>query len=382
MDPDHELSDLGSAAEVVVERLVEPVEGMHRVISRRAFRYIGRPAAPVERAYAAITGAVYESIRRGARVVGDAAGAVWASRATDAHPISGSRTAAAWQSAINAVWGDHLDERAPGLSVAMSVRDGDRTIGVEPASVAATYPEAEPHVVVLVHGLGQTELCWHAKSRAEDASIHGALAAQPGITPVPVRYNTGLPVARNGAQLVSLITALDEAWPVTGPRISLVGYSMGGLVARSAAATATAGDAPWADRLHRVVTVGTPHHGSPIVRGLNAVSQALGVTATTRPLAGLLGAVSEGIGDLRDGKGLAPTGDRDLERDHYVAGVVTDRSEHPLGALAGDLVVRVSSATDGAEPADNVRVVGRRRHFDLLADPAVAAQIVDWLAAG
>ncbi len=54
------------------------------------------------------------------------------------------------------------------------------------------------------------------------------------MTPVYLRYNTGLPVGRNGADLAWLLDDLVAAWPVPVRSIALVGHSMGGLVVRAA----------------------------------------------------------------------------------------------------------------------------------------------------
>ena len=48
MATDEELQDLGDAVGLVVDRLIQPVEGMHRVISGRAFKYVGPPGAPIQ----------------------------------------------------------------------------------------------------------------------------------------------------------------------------------------------------------------------------------------------------------------------------------------------------------------------------------------------
>src|SRR5436309_1398051 len=61
------------------------------------------------------------------------------------------------------------------------------------------------------------------------------LARDLGATPVYVRYNSGRHVSENGRSIDELLEALVAAWPVEVGRIALVGHSMGGLVARSAA---------------------------------------------------------------------------------------------------------------------------------------------------
>jgi hypothetical protein len=117
-------------------------------------------------------------------------------------------------------------------------------------------------------------------------------------------------------------------------------------------------------------------------------SWALGLAKTSRPLGDFLETASAGIKDLRDGAGidrafaqaLSASPERSRVREHFVAAVVTGDARHPVGLALGDLVVRVSSATGAATATENVRVLPRRRHFDMLSDPDVLRQIVAWLA--
>ena len=82
-----------------------------------------------------------------------------------------------------------------------------------------------PHVVVFLHGLGETEHAWGSPN-------YGDLLDD--VTPVFIRFNTGRHISENGAALAALLDALVRDWPVEVERITLIGHSMGGLVARSA----------------------------------------------------------------------------------------------------------------------------------------------------
>ncbi|MBT8164232.1 MAG: alpha/beta hydrolase [Acidimicrobiia bacterium] len=369
---DDELRDLGGATSLVVERLVGPVEGMHRAISGNAFRYVGPAGRPVQVVHDGMVGGVYRAIRGGAGLLGAAAGALAASRLPEASPVSGSRRGAGVQAALNGVWGDELDARGNELAVALSIRRSGRMIPVDRDGLADAYREPSDHIVVLLHGLGQTERCW----TASEPGLLDQLAGSVG-TPVLVRYNSGLPVERSGAELAELLEALVENWPVDEPRLSLVGYSMGGLVARSACVAASAAGHEWMSHARDLVTVGAPHHGSPIARAARLGSRALGIAATTRPLSRFIDTASAGIKDLEDGV-ADPEGTAGI-RQHFMAAVVTAEERHPVGVVAGDLIVRVASAAGRMLGPSNVRVLGGKRHFSLLSDPEVADQIVAWL---
>ena len=51
--------------------------------------------------------------------------------------------------------------------------------------------------------------------------------------------------------------------------LTIIGHSMGGLVARSAVHQAAQAGMTWPRKLRRLVFLGTPHHGAPLERGGN-----------------------------------------------------------------------------------------------------------------
>jgi pimeloyl-ACP methyl ester carboxylesterase len=86
-------------------------------------------------------------------------------------------------------------------------------------------------LAVFVHGLGETERAWSLNG-TRVTPCGDRLAIECGVTPVYVRYNSGLPIGVTGERLAVALDALVERWPTS--EISLVGHSMGGLVARAA----------------------------------------------------------------------------------------------------------------------------------------------------
>lgn len=385
-----ELEALGDAAALVAGQVIEPVEGMHRVISDRTFRYVGPPGAPVKIVHDAVVDGVYSSLRWAARAAGSGAASVLRRRSPSPDAVSSSPVGSRWQSAINALWGDRLDAGGNALAVGLTVRKGAHSVALDADAVAGAFPGASSHIVVLLHGLGQTERCWHRVPFEGGPSVYESLETATGVTPVALRFNSGLPVAGNGEAIAELVTELSDVWPVPNPAVSLVGYSMGGLIARSAYWHATRRGEKWPWQVANIVTVGTPHHGSPVERVVGVASRALAVPKTTRPLADFVDTRSRGIKDLRNGAGVAELWERELAsmpladganpvRQHFVAAVVTGDPRHPIGAIVGDLMVGVSSATGKTVLSENVKVLGGRRHFDLLADRDVVEQIVAWL---
>ena len=97
-------------------------------------------------------------------------------------------------------------------------------------ALAAAIPDVQGKVLLMLHGHCMNELQWRRKGHD-----HGkVLAAANGYTPMYLRYNTGLHISQNGRALADLLEEMVQAWPVPVREISVLGYSMGGLVARSA----------------------------------------------------------------------------------------------------------------------------------------------------
>jgi pimeloyl-ACP methyl ester carboxylesterase len=251
------------------------------------------------------------------------------------------------------------------------------------------YPEAGRRVVVLVHGLMCTESVW-----GEPGEDYGALLDRDlGTTAVYVRYNSGRAIADNGEALAALLEALALAWPVPLEEIVPIGFSMGGLVLRSACHVASTATAPsrWLPLVRRAVYVGTPHLGAPLERAGRLVTRVLDAIQDpyTQLVASLAELRSEGIKDLGDADLRREDRSRRLglsDREHPVpllpnirhcllAGTVSD--DPTLAALFGDTIVPVRSGTGvGAAPTlARVKVFPRVTHLGLAAHPDVYDEI-------
>ncbi|HET6507296.1 MAG TPA: alpha/beta fold hydrolase [Baekduia sp.] len=351
---DSELAALADLATDGFGGAVARVEELHRAIAGRT------PGGPARAAHDAVAGGVYALVRGGGRAVGGGVAAAVRAGGVGPRVLSDDPRGRLVRGALNGVWGDRLHASGSALATAMAV---------VPAVDAAT---ATPFVVVLVHGLCETEAAWSLKARERGGTYATRVLAPLGATPVTVRYNTGRSIADNGRALAALLDELVATWPVAVERLVLVGHSMGGLVIRAAAAHGGA----WVAAVESTVSLGTPHRGAPLARAARLAGRALALVPEGRPVGAVLDARSAGIKDLA--RGLP--GDVLPDARHLaVAATVTADAGHPVGRLAGDLLVLTSSA-HGVR-ARRVHV-GGHDHFDLLNGPALDTLLEDWLRAG
>jgi triacylglycerol esterase/lipase EstA (alpha/beta hydrolase family) len=188
---------------------------------------------------------------------------------------------------------------------------------------------AGPRPVVLLHGYGMNRMSFFWLGRA---------LARRGLGPlVGLNYRSLRPVSASAARLQRFIEAVCAAENVD--RVDLVCHSLGGVVARYYA-TELGGAA----RIHHIVTVGSPHHGS--VTGQFALGRS---AAELLPGSAFLAALS-----------MRPP----------VANITS------IYSLADNVIVPpTSSRLDGA---DNVELPDLG-HFALLMSPRVANVIADRL---
>jgi pimeloyl-ACP methyl ester carboxylesterase len=356
-----------------------------------------------------VAAGTYGAVRAGFEVAGAVTGAVvdGVAGAAGWPPLSSSSRGGAFLGVLNGFAGDRLHEGGSELAIDMTVRRRGAEVPVEGEALRAAFPAATGDVVVFLHGLVENDRSWWwgASRYYGDAGVsYGTrLRDDLGITPVYLRYNTGLPVAANGRRLDELLAALVAAWPVRVERLGLVGHSMGGLVIRSACHRAAAEGRPWVGLVRHAVYLGTPHHGAPLARGSIALGAALARIPEVRPFARVLERPSAGIRDLRHGGIVA---DEDAEapeewfgeeggdipllsdcRHHAVASSVTRGGNAVVDRLVGDLFVQTTSATGRSRGrrhvdflAEEGMALGGAHHFALLNHPAVYDQLRRWLS--
>lgn len=384
---------------------------MHLAISDRVFGLTGTARTPIRFTHDAIAKASYGSTRAIGSGIGSLAvkaiGA--AGRVSPEGPLPISRTGpgAFAVGALNGWAGDRLDRDGNPLAARMSVRHLGETVEPTTEALAASYPNAGPRIAIFLHGLMETEHTWWIGTKRKDGThrpnFGERFEADFGYSPVYFRYNSGLHVSENGALLSALLEEIVGEWPVEVEEIATFGFSMGGLIARSAGCHGIRDQLTWPDLVRHTFHIGSPNHGSPLERFANAGTWLLTRLRETEPIGRTLNERSVGVKDMRYGNvmqadwlGHEPD---ELLRDHRVPPVYLPNSTHYflsatltrdpsrlLSRVVGDLLVTLPSAwAEDANPSrtrfdiERSRNFGGMTHFHLVSHEAVYEQIAEWL---
>ena len=378
------VSDLRGAARLAFDAtlgITTLVEKMHHTIQ------LVHPPLGASRAESTrgLTGLIYRSIRGTTRVIGkglDAGLIPVAALVPEGVPTEARN---AWVSAINGVYGDHLERTANPLAIEMSfLHQGDFVDCERPGDVVQ---DASGKVLLAIHGLCLNEQHWIRDGHHRIAQV----AAASGHTIIHLRYNSGRSIDANGRSLAVLLEVLLAHWPVPVTQLAIVGHSMGGLVARSAMHHGTAAGNSWRSRLRRLFSLGTPHHGAPLERGGNRLDYVMELSPYVAPFTSLGRARSAGITDLRYGSitdvgpEAVPLPD-DVEC-YALAATLGKRRGLVADRLIGDGLVPLDSALGRHPDAGRTLAIPKSRqwigyemgHLDLLGRPEVYSQLEQWL---
>jgi len=390
----------GKLAVDATQGVTDLVEAIHQRIARPSMLF---GHSPDERT-SGITGLVYRSVREITGAIGFGIDQTlqplmpFLEKALEQTPSSTARENLI--AAINGVVGDHLENSENPLAQQMLFRHLGRDLQVNPDALITAIPDAQGHVLVVVHGLCMNDLQW---SR-EGYSHVDAVAQQLKATPVYLRYNSGRHISQNGREFSFALEQLIASWPVKVTSITLLTHSMGGLITRSACHYGMQKQYGWLRKLKNVVFLGTPHHGAPLERGGNMFQRAVGVIPFAAPLARLGMLRSAGVTDLRYGALVDEDWNRRGRFDHapddravlsLPAGVHYFAAAATLGKALGDTKDTVLG--DGLVPVDSAlgqhpdsqrclyfspsqkALFFQHSHWDLLYRPEVGQQVLEWL---
>lgn len=403
------LSDLHGYSHLAIDAtlgVTDLVEAMHQDILQlpMPFGKSGSTVTPavVQAVLRKATGLVYGTIRRVTRLVGGGLDVALGRLQPELAQLQSTKERAAILSILNGVLGDHMTARNNPLTITMGWRLNGHALEATPEALASALPQAQGRVLVMLHGHCMNELQW-----TSNGHNHGeVLAAANGFTPMILRYNSGLHISQNGRALADQLEQLLKAWPVPVEELCIVGYSMGGLLARSAFHYGALAGHGWMQHVRKLLFVGTPHHGSMVEQAGNLVDIALEVSPYSQALARLGKIRSAGTTDLRHGNLLdedwtgrdrfarsadprQPVALPDGVQCYAIAAMIAKEHSDFSGKLVGDGLVPLKSALGQHPdprralhfPADHQKVFYGMTHLGLLDSKAVCQQLQEWIAA-
>lgn len=377
--------------------LARLVETLHHNIARSPAPLGAAVDAPMK----GVAGFVYRSIRGATRAVGGGIDLLLGQIASSlTHEPSSARREAVL-AALNGVLGDHLERTANPLAIPMRLRRGGVGLEITREALSRDVPNPSVRVVVLAHGLCLDDLQWQRKRHDHGAALARDAHAARQLSVLYLHYNSGRHVSTNGRELAELLEQLAKAWPVPIEELSIVGHSMGGLVARSACAHGSIAGHAWLGRLRNLVFLGTPHEGAPLERGGHWLDRILGASPYTAAFTRLGKIRSAGITDLRHGSIL----DEDWARGsaarhavalpegvacHAIAGSLARREGELKERLLGDGLVPLASALgDHAGPDGSALIAPSRQsiaygvnHLGLLRSQQVYRRLKKIMGSG
>lgn len=393
-------SDLRGIGRLMIEAIIgltDMVEAAHLYFLKGATDF----AAPVHKPLSGATTLVYRQIRKITHMAGSGIDTLlnWLTPLLVNNQGWTGRDAVI--AMLNGVMGDHLHETGNPLAIDMALRYRGQDIPADRQEMLALMPQLNGRILVLLHGLCMSDLLWNRNQHDHGA----ALERDCGVTPVYLRFNSGLHVSTNGRQLAAQLEDLVRNWPVPVEEIVLLGYSMGGMLSRSAFYYATEAHLAWPALVSKFLFLGTPHHGAPLERGGHWFHLLLRNNAYLAPFSDLGRIRSAGITDLRygnlldqDWEGLdrfEHTGDVRIPVPlpksvacYALAVTVGKRSTDMRNRLLGDGLVPINSALGVHENArlnlkfkpENKVVLHGLNHLDLLSSGEVYQQIRNWLS--
>ncbi len=385
------------------------VEAMHHTILRRPLPW-KKPGTEVHNrtrgvAYRVLhdsSSLVYKSIRGVTKGVGGGLDLALQRLQPELTPLDSSPGRDALLAIMNGVLGDHMQEHDNPLLIHMGFRIDGRLLELSRDALTEAIDQPSGKVLVMLHGHCMNELQWR-----RNGHNHGeVLAANNGFTPMYLRYNTGLHISQNGRALSVLLEQLVGNWPVPVQELCILGFSMGGMLARSAFHFAAQTNCTWPQKVRKLLFVGTPHHGSMLEQAGNMVDKALEFSPYSHALSRVGKIRSAGTTDLRHGNLIdedwmgqnrfAHSSDQrqisQLPKNvkcYAIAAMLAREYNEISGQLLGDGLVPVASAL--GEHRDPRRALnfpkGQQRvfygigHLGLLDSPAVCEQLQDWISA-
>ena len=356
------------------------VETMHSTIER-AHLPLGESRAATT---SGITGLVYKSIRGGTQLVGtslDYAMQTVIPLLND--ELVPSRKKDVFLSIINGVYGDRLLLTENELALGMQFFHQNQAID---SQLSSNLKSPSTKIMLFIHGLCMSHHCWESGGE----NLSSKMAETLGYTPVYLDYNTGRCIADNGLELAIQLEKLVDIWPVNVSNITIVGHSMGGLVARSASYYGEKNNCRWLHINKTLVSIGTPHAGAPLEKVASALENLMQLSPYAIPFVRLTKIRSQGIENLRYGEITISDIFVPLPIDveyFALAATLNKQQKFTTEKFIGDGLVTPDSAFGQGQdssstlliPAENKRLIYELGHNEMLTDAGVFKQLETWL---
>ncbi len=357
------------------------VETMHSTIERGHLP-LGESRATTT---SGITGLVYKSIRGGTQLVGtslDYAMQTVIPLLND--ELVPSRKKDVFLSIINGVYGDRLLLTENELALGMRFFYQNQAIDNQQSS---NMKSPSTKIMLFIHGLCMSHHCWESG----DENLSSNMAETLGYTPVYLDYNTGRCIADNGLELATQLDQLVDIWPVNVSDITIVGHSMGGLVARSARYYGEKNNCGWVQINKTMVSIGTPHAGAPLEKVASVLENLMQLSPYAIPFTRLTKIRSQGIENLRHGEIIAP-GDKfvplPIGVEYFaLAATLNKQEKFTTEKFLGDGLVTPDSAFGQGKdstctlliPDQNKWLGYELGHNEMLTNAGVFEQLGTWL---
>ncbi len=291
---------------------------------------------------------------------------------------------------LNGIVGDYLHQAKNPLATEMGIYLDGNPVPLSKSGFENHYPQATPNLCILIHGLTNTESIWQFK-QATHLDYGKLLAQDAAYTPIYLRYNTGLSIEMNGRLLTQLLETLLQCYPTTVDQITLMGFSMGGLLIRSAnhLAAKTPEHYRWPSLVKKSVYIGTPHQGASLEHFGHWVTRATGAVPKEymKVISDLIDTRSQGIKDMRYGNistEADPLHFSPHQEHFFISGGLSGSGNVWFEKLLGDGLVNQSSAHAKQLVPEGTKM--KNQHFEglghlaLARSPDVYTQLKEWLA--
>ncbi|MFT5646561.1 MAG: pimeloyl-ACP methyl ester carboxylesterase [Aureispira sp.] len=393
------ISDIQGLTKLIIDATLN-VTNMAEDLNQQIIHPPHLPSSPIQHLISGISGLVYKGVRGTTKLVGRGITGGLAQLAPERSIGISLAQKETILSILNGVIGDYLNKEQNPLALPMQFKYQGKAIPLQSKAIEETYSKPSGKILLMIHGLCMDDLQWH-----RNGHNHGELLAKEfNLSPIYLRYNSGLHISENGQHFSNLLEEFVQNWPVPIEEITILAHSMGGLVTRSAYNYATLEQKTWTKNLKKIIFLGTPHQGAPLERVGNHVDLLLEAMPYTRPFAKLGKMRSAGITDLRLGI-LVEEDWKNLDRfeneieqatllplpktvDCYAvaASMESKTTETPLQQL-GDGLVPIKSALGQHKNAaqslqfkpTNTSILYKKNHLDLISSLEVYQKIKQYL---